>query len=112
MTCHEVWSIYQISGTNWSITKTKVTLRSLHGVYAYEDRYRFFREKGERQMAGCSLRAANMLLTDLLYRMRKDADGQELRETVKRVSVGMTLKLDWRVAYLVKAWFLFLFRKE
>ena len=105
-------ALYMYVQRSGSITKTKATLRSLHGVYAYEDRYRFFREKGERQMAGWSLRAANMLLTDLLYRMSKEADGQELRRTVHRVVLCMVARLDWKVAYLLKAWAQFLLRKE
>ena len=63
-------------------------------------------------MARKSLRAANMLLTDLLYRMEKEADGQELRETVRRISFKMITNLDWRASYLMKAWLLFRLRKD
>ena len=105
-------ALYLYVQRSGSITKTKVTLRSLHGVYAYEDRYRFFCGEGERRMAGQSLRAANMLLTDLLYRMGKDLDGQELRETVYRVAGRMIARLDWKAAYLAKAWLLYCLRKE
>ena len=105
-------ALYMYVQRSGSITKTKVTIRSLHGVYSYYDRYQFFCGQGERQMARKSLRAANMLLTDLLYRMEKEADGQELQETVRRISFRMIANLDWRVAYLMKAWLLFCLRKD
>lgn len=95
-----------------SITKKKATIRSLHGVYSYYDRYQFFREAGEYPLAKSSLQAANWLLTDLLYRLEKEADGQELRKTVHTIANAMLWKLDYRVAYLVKAWLLFLWRKN
>lgn len=105
----ELYMYVQRSG---SITKTKVTIRSLHGVYSYYDRYQFFRARGERRMAKDTLYATNMLLTGLLYRMEKKADGQELRETVRRIICKMIAYLDWRVAYLVKAWLMFCMRKD
>ena len=105
-------ALYMYVQRSGSITKTKVTIRSLHGVYSYYDRYQFFCGQGERQMARKSLRAANMLLTDLLYRMEKEADGQELRETVRQISFKMIANLDWRASYLMKAWLLFRLRKD
>ena len=63
-------------------------------------------------MAKDTLYATNMLLTGLLYRMEKKADGQELRETVQRIICKMIAYLDWRVAYLVKAWLMFRMRKD
>ena len=95
-----------------SITKVKATIRSLHAVYAYFDRYQFFRREGERRMAKGALLGAHWCLTDLLYRLEKNADGQELRKTVHTIASRMIWKLDYRVAYLMKAWLLFLWRKD
>ena len=95
-----------------SITKTKATIRSLHGVYAYLDRYSFFRKEGQRLQAKYALQGANWLITDLLYRLEKDADGQELRKTVHTVAAKMIQTLDPRVAHLMKAWLLFRLRKD
>ena len=95
-----------------SITKVKATIRSLHAVYAYFDRYQFFRREGERRMAKSALLGAHWCLTDLLYRLEKNANGQELRKTVHTIASRMIWKLDYRVAYLMKAWLLFLWRKD
>ncbi len=105
-------ALYMYIQRSGSITKRKATIKSLHGVYAYYDRYQFLRKKGERQMARRSLRGANMLLADLLYRMSEDADKQQIRKAVFLITGDMIRNLDWNVAYLVKAWLVFLLRKE
>lgn len=105
-------ALYLYVQRSGSITKTKTTIRSLHGVYSYLDRYEFFCQEGERQLAKASLQGANWLITDLLYRLEKDADGQELRKTVHTVAAKMIQTLDPRVAHLMKAWLLFRLRKD
>jgi len=94
-----------------SITKGKATARSLHGVYAYYDRYEFFRGENRRRFARLSLQSANWLLTDLLYRMDK-ADLPQIRKTVRLILAEMVKHCDYRVAYLMKSWLLFLRRKN
>ena len=95
-----------------SITKTKATVRSLDGVYAYYDRYEFFRKEGRRKFARLSLQGANWLITDLLYRMDKTSGMEQIRKAVGLVFWEMVRHLDFRVAYLMKSWLLFLRRKE
>lgn len=105
-------ALYMYVQRGGSITKTKVTVRSLHGAYAYLDRYQFLRQEGERAMAKRCLRAANFLLAELLHRMSGDADKQQIRKAVTLVAAHMIGSLDWNVVYLVKAWLVFLLKKD
>jgi len=107
--CDPLYFYVQRSG---SITQRKATPRSLDGVYAYYDRYEFFRKEGQRTFARHALRSANWLITDLLYRLEKNTGMEQIRKTVHKVFGTMLLHFDYRVAYLLKAWLLFLWRKD
>lgn len=100
--------LYMYVQRGGSITNVKVSLKSLDGVYAFYDRYAFFKERGNQQLATASLRASFWALVTFLPKLIDEKDCKQVNAAVIMVLKSMILRADLRAAKLVIDWIRYL----